>query len=280
VPFLTVSKELSGNIATKSQKIKIFHQNGIDDFLKTDESFQQIFSYSNKLLEKSQFVVIKNIGFNHDKSIFEAFVKLFGKFYGAIEYTNIKIDCPYTGCKYDAIELHNDDAIDLTNQPKNGFIQVLNEDPLKTTRNGVVKIDDIIRYLEIYNEKLLNELFNHKVPMLAYGINYDGENKDEILTQEPIFYIENEEAKVRFDLTRINYFYWKKQMTQSIKERKMIDSFLCVANKFKEEFYLAAGDILISDNKKTLHDRTGCSFELNSDGSLNTRDIFVSFIRE
>ncbi|MDQ6961073.1 MAG: TauD/TfdA family dioxygenase [Mariprofundaceae bacterium] len=280
MPFLKISEKLSGNIATKSQKIKTYHQNEIDVFIKTDESFQKIFSCSNKLLEKSQFVVIKNIGFNQEKSIFEAFVKLFGVFYGAVEYTGIKVDWPYTACKYDAIELHNDDAIDLHNQPKNGFIQVLNEDPLKITKNGLVKIDDIIHYLETYDEELLFKLFNHNVPMLAYGINYDNANKDEILTQEPIFYKEHEENKVRFDLESIQFYYRKKKITQSIQERKMINDFLSVAKKFRVALYLEAGDILIHHNKRTLHDRTGCSLELNSDGSLNTRDIFVSFTRE
>jgi len=280
VPILQISKELSGIIATKSHKIKTFHQTEIDNFLKTDDSFQQVFSHAKKLLDKSQFILIKNIGFNKEKSIFEGFVKLFGDFYGAIEYTNIKIDCPYTGCKYDAIELHNDDAIDLQSQPKNGFIQVLNEDPLKITQNGLVKIDDIVKYLKIYDKPLLTELFNHKVPMLAYGVNYDGDNKDEIITHQPIFYKENKENKVRFDLTRINFYYWKKQIVQSIEEKKLIDSFLTIAKKFRIEFYLEAGDILIHHNKRTLHDRTGCSFELNSDGSLSTRDIFVSFTRE
>jgi len=237
-------------------------------------------THGKNLLDKSQFVLIKNIGFNREKSIFEAFVKLFGEFYGAVEYTDIKIDCPYTGCKYDAIELHNDDAIDLYDQPKFGFIQVLNEDPLKITQNGLVKIKDIINYLEVYNQNLLFKLLNHKIPMLAFGVNYDGKNKHEIITQNPILYQENKEYKVRFDLTRINFYYWHKNITQSIKERKLINKFLTVAKKFRTKFYLESGDILIHHNKRTLHDRTGCSFELNSDGSLNTRDIFVSFTRE
>lgn len=280
MPVIQISKELSGSIATKSQNLKDCSQNEVDDFLKNDEDFQQIFSHGKNLLDKSQFVLIKNIGFNREKSIFEAFVKLFGEFYGAVEYTDIKIDCPYTGCKYDAIELHNDDAIDLYDQPKFGFIQVLNEDPLKITQNGLVKIKDIINYLEVYNQNLLFKLLNHKIPMLAFGVNYDGKNKHEIITQNPILYQENKEYKVRFDLTRINFYYWHKNITQSIKERKLINKFLTVAKKFRTKFYLESGDILIHHNKRTLHDRTGCSFELNSDGSLNTRDIFVSFTRE
>lgn len=280
MPLLKISTELSGCIATKSRQLKNFHQDKIDHFLKNDESFQQIFLHAEKLLEKGQFVLIKNIGFNKEIAIFEAFVKLFGEFYGAIEYTDIKINCPYTGCKYDAIELHNDDAINLQNQPKNGFTQVLNEDPLKITQNGLVKIDDVVNYLKIHDEDLLFELLHYKVPMLAFGVNYDSNNKDEIVTRQPILYKENQENKVRFDLGRIHFYYWKKQTTQPIKEKKLIDRFLVAAKKFRTEFYLEAGDILIHQNKRTLHDRTGCSFELNNDGSLNTRDIFVSFTRE
>ena len=85
---------------------------------------------------------------------------------------------------------------------------------------------------------------------------------------------------MRFDLTRIHYYYWKKQEIQSIEERLLIDKFLNIAKKFRKEFYLEQGDILILDNKRTLHDRTECSFKLNRDGSFNTREIFVSFVRE
>ena len=94
-------------------------------------------------MDSSLFVVIKNIGFNKEKKIFEAFVKLFGEFYGAVEYTDIRIEPLCTGSDYEAIKLHNDDAIDLKNQPKTGFIQVINEDPLKSTRNGVVRIKSL-----------------------------------------------------------------------------------------------------------------------------------------
>jgi len=281
MPIVKVSKNLSGNVATKVQHLKkLVKQEDIDSFLKNDQSFQHIFMCGKRILDKSQFVVIKNIGFNKEAGVFESFVKLFGEFYGIVECTGVKIDCPYFACKYDAIGLHNDDAIDLHRQPEIGFIQVINEDPLKNTKNGVVKVDDIINYLELYNPDLLSKLFNHEVPMLAFGVNYDGENKNEIITHHPILYKENEENRVRFDLTRIDFFYWKKQISQSIDEKKMIHSFLKVAESFREEFYLEAGDILIHKNKRTLHDRTSCSFELNCDGSLNTREIFVSFTRE
>jgi len=278
--IIRISNELSSDIAIKSQQIKACHQDNIDTFFKSDNSFQNIINSTKRILEENYFVVIKNIGFVREKSIFEAFVKQFGSFYGAVEYTDIKLDCPYTGCNYKLIELHNDDAVDLVNQPIYGFIQVQNEDPLKIAKNGLVKIDDIINYLEIYDEIFLDELLNTKINMLAYGVNYDGGDTTKIILNEPILYKDANVYKVRFDLTRIKHYYWKKNISQPINERLLIDKFLAIAKKFRQEVYLDKGDILIHNNKRTLHDRTECSFELNLDGSFNTREIFVSFARE
>jgi len=278
--IIKISKELSSNITTKSHRIKKYHQNDIDSFLKSDESFQNIFNSSKKILEENYFVVIKNIGFVREKEIFESFVKQYGEFYGAVEYTDIKLDCSYTGCTYKSIELHNDDAIDMKRQPKYVFIQVQNEDPLKMTKNGLVKVDDIVNFLKNYDKSFLYELLNTHINMLAYGVNYDGNNKEKIIVNEPILYKKNDIFNVRFDLTRINYYYWKENIIQSIEEKLLIDKFLSIAKKFRREIYLEKGDILIQNNKRTLHDRTECSFELNLDGSFNTREIFVSFIRE
>jgi hypothetical protein len=278
--FLKVSKELGDYIVTKCNNVRNFPQAEIDNIFKTDKILQNVFVTANKLLEKNLFVIIKNIGFNNEKNLFESFVKLFGEFYGAVEYTDIKMDCPYTGCKYDLIDFHNDDAIDLKRQPKNGFIQVLTEDPLKLTMNGVVKIDNIVNYLEMYDREFLKQLFCTKIPMLSYGINYDDNDDTEIIMNHPILYKENNENKVRFDLTRTRHFYWKKGIEQSLEEKILIDKFLNLAKKFREEFYLEQGDIFIHNNKRTLHDRTACSFEMNIDGSFSTRSIFVSFTRE
>ena len=279
MPILQISKELSNNIIAKSQQIKIYHQNDIDNFLKLDNNFQNIFNSAKKVLDENYFVVIKNIGFIREKSIFEAFVKLFGDYYGAVEYTDIKLDCPYTGCNYKSIELHNDDAIDMVSQPLYGFIQIQNEDPLKLSQNGLVKIDDIVNFLELYDEDFLNELLTKKINMLAYGVNYDGKEKKKILLNEPILYKVNNYYQVRFDLTRVNYFYWNEKSMQSLEERILIDKFLSIAKKFRKEVYLEKGDILIHNNLRTLHDRTECSLELNIDGTFNTREIFVSFVR-
>lgn len=277
--IVKVSKELSSDIATKAQKIKLYHQRDIDAFLKSDNSFQNIFNTAKRILEENYFVIIKNIGFVKEKSIFEAFVKQFGKYYGAMEYTGIKLDCPYTGCTYNSIELHNDDALDLINQPLYGFIQVQSEDPLKLAKNGLVKIDDIVNYLEIYDKNFLDDLVNIKINMLAYGINYDGNDTEKIVLNEPILYKIDRVFNVRFDLTRVQHYYWKEDLPQSVEEKFLIDKFLSIAKQFRKEFYLEEGDILIQNNKRTLHDRTECSFELNLDGSFNTREIFVSFTR-
>ncbi len=278
--IIRISNNLSSKIATKVKKIKTYHQAEIDKFLQLDNSFLIVYQAIKKVLDENYFVIIKNSGFVREKSIFEAFVKQFGEFYGGVEYTDIKLDCPYTGCSYKLIELHNDDAIDLHSQPLYGFIQIQNEDPLKMAKNGLVKIDDIVNYLEIYDKDFLNQLFTTKITMLAYGINYDSANNDEIITNEPILYKNNNNIYVRFDLTRIKHYYWKKNKVQSREEKYLIDKFLAVAKKFRKEVYLEKGDILIHNNKRTLHDRTECSLELNTDGTFNTREIFVSFTKE
>lgn len=278
--IIRVSDELSGIIAAKLEKIKVYHQLDIDAYVKNDDSFQFVIENAKKILDHNFFVIIKNIGFVREKQVFESFTKPFGLFYGAVEYTGIKLDCAYTGCSIKPIELHNDDAVDVNHQPTYAFIQVQNEDPLKLSKNGMVKIDQIVEYLKIHDEEFLDQLLNTKIKYLSYGVNYDGEDKQEIVISEPILYKKNDMYCVRFDLTRIKYFYWVKKIPQAKEEKLLIDKFLSIAKMFREEFYLEKGDILIQNNKRTLHDRTECSIEINADGSLNTREIFVSFARE
>jgi len=91
--------------------------------------------------------------------------------------------------------------------------------------------------------------------------------------------IKNNKYFTRFDITRIKYYYKFYNKKQDKKESLLIDNFLKYAKKFRKEFYLETGDILIHNNKTTLHDRTECSLELNLDGLLSTREIFVSFVR-
>jgi len=277
--ILYISDELSRKISTKSIEIRNILQYDIDNILKEDNSFQSIITSAKKILEDNHYVVIKNIGFFREKSILEAFIKQFGNYYGEIEYTDIKLDCFYTGCNYKNIELHNDDAIDLETQPLYGFIQVINEDPIKLAKNGIVRIDDMIRFLKVYDNKFLKKLFETKIPMLSKGINYNNNEKKLIEIKEPLLYNLNSDVMVRFDLTRIKYYYKFHHITQSKAESFLIDEFLRYAKQFKKEYYLEKGDILIHNNKKCLHDRSECSLKLNIDGSIDTRKIFVSFAR-
>jgi len=41
---------------------------------------------------------------------------------------------------------------------------------LKLPQNGIVKIDDIVNYLYLYDKELLDILLTHPIPMLSYGI--------------------------------------------------------------------------------------------------------------
>ncbi len=277
--ILKVSDSLSRDISAKCQKIKPYFQNETDEFMARDNDFSNIVENTKRILERNLFIVVRNIGFNRERNIFEAFVKQFGKYYGEVEYTDIKLDCSYTGCNYNRIEFHNDDAIDIDTQPVYGFIQVIKEDPLKITKNHIVRIDDIVEYLEVFDPKLLEKLFTHKVPMLAQGINYIKNDNKEIIVKEPILYELNNKILVRFDSTRIKYHYWNKNIQQPLIEKKLIFDFLQVAQKVQHELYLEKGDILIHNNKRTVHDRGNCSMELLEDGTFNTREIFVSFVR-
>lgn len=279
MPILRLSNNFSSNIATKVNKIKLAHQNEADLFVRNNEHFNLIYINACQILQKHNFVIIKNIGFNKEKTIFEAFLKMFGNFYGTVEYTDLRINCKYTGCSYSPIELHNDDAIDLDTQPLYGFIQILTEDKLLQVKNGIVKIDTLVEHLSLYDEEFLEALYTVKIPMLSYGINYDGENKSKIEICEPILYRQNNETMVRFDISRVKYFYWENNIQQSKEEKILIDKFLSYCNKFRQEYILEAGDVLIHNNKKCLHDRSECSLELNEDGSIDSREIFVSFVR-
>lgn len=271
--ILRISNELSKFIFTEACKLDL------NLSLTNSREFNFLINTVKKILEQNHYIIVRNIGFNNSKQMFEYFVKQFGNFYGMVEYTDIKLDCNYTGCNFSYIELHNDDAIDLLNQPLLGFIQIKKEDPLKLPKNGIVKINDLVRYLEVYKPLLLEELLNTKIPMLSRGINYDDTNKDVIEINESLIYIEDNKYLVRFDLTRIKYYYKFYNKKQNERESLLIDEFLKYAKLFRKEFYLEEGDILIHNNKTTLHDRTECSLELNIDGTFNSREIFVSFSR-
>jgi len=279
--ILSISKKLQTQITLKTEHINVFVQKEIDEFVQQDEEFSLIHQSAEKILNKNDFIVIKNIGFNRNKAVLEAFIKLFGRFYGVVEYTGIKIDCNYTGCSFNALTLHNDDAIDINN-PKYTFIQVLSEDPNGESFgwNGVVKIDDVFEYLNLYDKDLLDKLFNYAFPMLSFGVSAYSNNREEIILKEPIFTFHNGKLRVRFDLSRIKHFYFKKEIQMPEEEKIILDKFLMICQKFRKRYYLSKGDILIVDNHRTLHDREETTIELDEKGNLISREIFVSFAYE
>jgi hypothetical protein len=279
--ILSISHALNTEINKKAHHISAFPQLEVDKFVSQDEHFSLIRSSAIKILKKDHFIVIKNLGFCRNKVVFESFVKLFGRFYGVVEYTGIKLDCPYTGCNYSPLALHTDDAIDINN-PKYTFIQVLNEDPNGNEFgwNGIVKIDEVFEYLSICDKSLLDTLLSHKFPMFSVGISAYSNNKEEIIIKEPILSYDNKTLRVRFDLSRIKYFYFKKNLQMPEEENKIIEKFLSICERFRKRYYLEQSDMLIIDNHKTMHDREETTIELNLDGTLNTREIFVSFAYE
>ncbi|TWX68549.1 hypothetical protein ESZ36_08625 [Colwellia demingiae] len=248
------------------------------DYIKNNKSFTNLISSIKTILKEDKYIIVRGLVSDSDK-FFEVFVEEFGLFYGAVEKTGIKIDCDYTGCNRKALGLHNDDAIDIKNQPKFGFIQVTNPDPVLHVMNGIVIISELVNKLKYENPDLLKSLLNNPVPMLSYGVNYVDKNNDEIVINEPVLYKKNNEYHVRFDDSRIGHFYYKNKLAQSSNELDMIEKFIKVSHSIKHEFHLECGDILIHDNLTTLHDRSECSIEINFDGSFNTREIRACFAR-
>ena len=79
--ILSLSPQLQTHIATKSEKISVFVQSEIDEFVQQDKHFSLIHRSAEKILTKNCFVAIKGIGFCRNKAVFEAFIKLFGRFF-------------------------------------------------------------------------------------------------------------------------------------------------------------------------------------------------------
>jgi len=280
VAILTLENQFSSFLATKFDKVKMYHTNDIVNFLEQTEEIQNIYKSISKLLLKDYFVVLKNLNLQNDKNLFFHFSSLFGKVYPEIDYTGIKIDCPYTGCVSGYLVWHTDDAILGNQQPKYTTIYMIEEDPLKLPQNGILDIDDLVYYLEMNDIDFLNELLTKEIPMYSEGVHYYDNDKKDITITQTLLYKEDNEIFVRFDLHRIKSYYFSKNIAQSIKEKKIINKFLTLVDNLKKTVYLEKHDFLILNNRKTLHDRTECSIQLNLDGTTTTREIFVGFVLE
>lgn len=277
---LSISDSLSKIISKKTERTSCWMQPSLDAFIEKDKHFLLIANAVKKLLEDDKFVILKNIGFSGNTSVFESFIKLFGDFYGVVEHTGIHLDCKYTGCNYRSIELHNDDAID-ENYPKYGFIQSIRQDPNGDNYawNGIVKIDDVVKYLEVYDKLVLAQLLDISFPMLSAGISVYGDDKSERVLKLPILSKEKNGYKVRFSYSRIQHFYFMHKTEMPESKKKIIECFLNVCHKLKQRYLLSLGDILIHDNHKTLHNREETTLEIDENGHINSREIIVSFAK-
>jgi hypothetical protein len=274
---LALAKSFQANHLASLKNLS--EKNQFKFYIKNDKAFINLIKSIKTILAEDQYIVIRGL-INGSEDFFEVFIEEFGIYYGVIERTGIKLDCDYTGCNRKALNLHNDDAIDLDNQPKFGFIQVTKTDPVMKVSNGVVVIKELVSKLKYENQKLLDELLTTSVPMLSYGVNYVSDQRDEIIINQPILYKKDGTYQVRFDDSRVAHFYYKKGLKQSYQELNMIESFVKAAHEIKHKYYLECGDILIQNNLTTLHDRSECSLEINEDGSFDSREIMVSFARD
>lgn len=277
---LSVSDSLSEIISKKIERTSCWMQPNLDTFIEKDEHFLLIVNAVKKLLVDDKFVILRNIGFSGNKSVFESFVKLFGSYYGTVEHTGIHLECKYTGCSYRPIELHNDNPID-ENYSRYGFIQSVKQDPNGDNYawNGIVRIDDVVKYLEIHDKQVLAQLLELSFPMFSMGLSVYAEDKSERELKLPILYIENNEYKTRFSYPRIKYYYFIKKIEMPENEKKLIENFLNVCRKLRQRYLLSLGDILIHDNHRTLHDREEATLEIDENGYINSREIIVSFAK-
>jgi len=265
--FIKISEKANQNLKNAFSSDNVFKENS--EILKLSNLIRHI-------LNDNLYVVIKNAKFVNNKINFERLIKLFGEYYGEIEFTNIKINCNYTGCDYKYIPFHNDDAIDINHQPTYGFIKIVKNDPLLLGINYIVKAEDIYKYLKFNDKEFLKILYKHKFPMLAFGIN-QFTKKDKIEIYEPILYENENGLCIRFDLQRIKFYYKFYNKKQSFEEEQLLYQFLNLLDKLKTKIHLLKNDIFIHNNLKTLHNRGICSFEIDDD--INTREIWVSFAR-
>lgn len=277
MPILLLSEDAQASLNTGLLACETKEQ--VDELIRESPALNALLYSARKIVDQEKYVQIKGIP-NLSNAGWQAITGHFGEYYGAVEKTDIKTDCNYSGCSVNSLILHNDDAVDVDNQPKYGFIQVTQADSLGVVSNGIVLARELKRKLQFEAPELLNKLLFNPIPMLSYGVNYDDKLKEEIITNEPILYKSNSgDYCFRFDYDRNIFFYRNQGRIQSTDEAKMIYEFLKHANQIKKKIYLASGDILIHDNKCTLHDREECSIKFNSDGTTYTRSIAVSFAR-
>tara|TARA_R110000764_G_scaffold110472_1_gene196934 strand:+ start:712 stop:1551 length:840 start_codon:yes stop_codon:yes gene_type:complete len=277
MPILLLSDEAQASINASLRSDR--GQRQMEDVLGSNRAVVALLSAAMIILRQEKFVQIKGFPVLDD-SAWKFFSEHFGVYAGAVERTDIKVDCTYTGCAINPLTLHNDDAIDLERQPEYGFIQVTTADRCGPVSNGVVLARELVRKLKFEDPDLLQKLISLPIPMLSYGINHESASKREIIIDTPIIYKDVDgEYCLRFDLERNSHYYREKKKSQPLEEGMMIYQFLRHASVLKKKVLLSVGDILVLDNKRTLHDREECTICFNLDGTTQTRSIAVSFSR-
>jgi len=206
---------------------------------------------------------------------------MFGRYYGRVEQTGILVERLYTGCDYNTLDLHTDDAI-AECPPRFTAIQVTTPDPAGGSFgwNGIVKIDDVEKCLAIELPEVHQILFNTSFPMRSVGVSAQSEDQSVIECCFPILTIRDERINVRYDPSRILHYYYKNNAKMPEAMRNVLHYFNETCQRFRKRYFLNVGDILVLNNHRVLHDREETTMELNPDGTLNSRRIMVSFAYE
>jgi hypothetical protein len=178
------------------------------------------------------------------------------------------------GNQTEQLFLHTDFAM-LKTPPSATLIQCRMSDPAGDDygRNGIAVAQHIVsRY---FGSNALNTILNTPLPFA--GRTPSGQ---EIVLSEPILKIQSGElARVRFHPSRIHHGFRMRGTPPTWDEAEVLRQFQDMALNVRSEHLLRVGDILIVNNRTTLHDRTRCSIRLKLDG-FESRISHILFVQE
>jgi hypothetical protein len=178
------------------------------------------------------------------------------------------------GNQTSALFLHTDFAM-LESPPEATLIQCVIADPLGEPfgQNGVSVAHDI--FSKYYGSNQLKLIFDTPLPFA--GTKPDGTT---ILINQPILTLTaKNEVLVRFHPSRIHNGFRMRRKVASQQELDALVTFQAMAQAVRIGISLAAGDILVVNNRTALHDRALCSLSL-SKSALRSRVSRILFLQD
>ncbi len=258
----------------------LYNRCDIEQVFKEDKTFLNVISSIKRILDRNHYVILKSFPLLDNVYVFDSFSLQFGIIHRPAdlvetEYAKVSLECDRTsGCNFRSIPLHNDETHENI-IPKYGFILNINEDPVSDVKNNIVKIGDLMTYLEIKNRMLHDSMLEHQF----YMYQFNKKLNQIIKIKKPLILKKNNQYFTQFHYERIKNFYKHNNLDMPHFEKNILLSFLEEANKFKQSYLLKQGDLLIHNNKKVLHDRENCNVMLEKNNKILSREIWVNFVQ-